>query len=104
MTIPVHLPSKEFKNKKEATQFFSEMLNRYNKGVDISAEDSGYLSEILEYHPNSQEKKGQGVKRFYKDDSPAPNSNSTECFYIERTDGTVTDFSVNKCIGNVKKP
>lgn len=92
---PVDLPSVSFKSKSEATAYFKEMLNRYNDGDELNADDDAILFELLQRHPEASDKIGVGVKRIYRDRTPF---HPTSCFHIERTDGTTTDFSYPSCI------
>ncbi|MBS1953390.1 MAG: DCL family protein [Cyanobacteria bacterium SZAS-4] len=92
----IKLPSKTFEMKQEATVFFRAMLHRYKDGDEINAADSELLYELLQRHPEAEEKIGwSGVKRFYRDRSPIQ---PTSGFHIERIDGSKTDFSFNTCI------
>lgn len=92
---PIDLPSKSFKSKSEATAYFKEMLNRYHDGDELNPEDDEILFELLQRHPNTDEKVGAGVKCFYRDPSPI---HPSSCFHLERIDGTTTDFSYTSCI------
>lgn len=91
----VNLPSKTFKSKSDATAYFKEMLNRYNDGDELNSDDDTILFELLQRHPEADDKIGVGVKRFYRAKSPI---HPTSCFHIERYDGTTTDFSYPSCI------
>ena len=91
----VELHSKSFKSKSEATAYFKGMLNRYQNGEELNPDDDTLLFELLQRHPEANEKIGIGVKRFYRERSPI---HPTSCFHIERTDGTTTDFSYTTCI------
>lgn len=92
---PVELPSISFQSKTEATAFFRGMLNRYRDGQELTSDDDAILFELLQRHPQAEEKIGAGVKLFYRDSSP---NHPTSCFHIERIDGTTTDFSYPTCI------
>jgi hypothetical protein len=91
----VFLPSRTFKSKSEAVTFFKEMLNRYKDSEEIRNNDDTLLYELLQRHPNADEKIGVGVEVFYRDRSPI---HPSSCFHIERKDGTTTDFSYKSCI------
>ncbi|MCK5230858.1 MAG: DCL family protein [Desulfobulbaceae bacterium] len=95
----VLLPSKKFGSKKEAQQFFREMLHHYEDGDEIKDEDESILFELLQRHPEAKEKIGCGAKGFYRNRSP---NHPTSCFHIERNDGTTTDFSFNDCVSSSK--
>ncbi|XP_019445104.1 PREDICTED: DNA-directed RNA polymerase IV subunit 1-like isoform X1 [Lupinus angustifolius] len=72
------------------------ILNNYLIDQQLSDRDLSTMLRVLHFHPHKDEKFGagpQGIKvghhPIYKD---------TRCFFIERTDGTVEDFSYRKCI------
>lgn len=86
---PIIVGHKTFKTQKDALEFFKEMLNSYRVNTTINGENHDLLLAVLERHPEAQQKIGVGIKRFYK----APTDKGTNCFWVERTDGTKTDFS-----------
>ncbi|KAE9613175.1 putative DNA-directed RNA polymerase [Lupinus albus] len=72
------------------------ILNNYLIDQQLSDRDLSTMLRVLHFHPHKDEKFGagpQGIKvghhPIYKD---------TRCFFIERTDGSVEDFSYRKCI------
>lgn len=94
----IKLPHKEFSTKKEATQFFKEMLENYTNGDKVSSvDDDNILFDLVQRHPEVEEKVGTGIEYFYKDRSP---NHPTSCFHIKRNDGSTTDFSIKTCINN----
>ena len=80
----LHWPSK-----KAAKAFFRSMLDGYSDGDTVTQQDAKYLMDVLAMHPEAEVKIGCGVKRLYKDKA---------CFWLERLDGTRTDFSYRYCI------
>jgi hypothetical protein len=80
---------KGFKSKAEALAFCKGMLARYRNGESINAQDSRFLQDLLQRHPESRKKIGCGVKRFFRDRT----NQGTACFWLEREDGTFADFS-----------
>jgi hypothetical protein len=86
---PIVINERSFRTQAETIEFFKEMLNRYRNGQDVVGEDNDMLLALLERHPEADKKIGCGVKRLYKDRTEM----STSCFWVERTDGTKTDFS-----------
>ena len=54
------------------------------------------LLALLDKHPRAAEKKGPGVESITF--SEHPTYTGTQCFFINRTDGTKEDFSFRKCI------
>lgn len=94
----IKLPHKEFLTKTEATKFFKEMLENYNDGDRVSSiDDDNILFDLVQRHPEVEEKVGTGIEYFYKDRSP---NHPTSCFHIKRNDGSTTDFSIKTCINN----
>jgi len=83
-----------FSSKKDAKMFFKNMLSRYRNKQEISSDDAPLLRVLLERHPEAVEKIGCGVKRFYRDGTGM----GTDCFWIERDDGSKTDFSYISCV------
>lgn len=86
---PVLLGAVEFSNKKEALEFFKDMLNRYRNNQKIDENDEVMLFELIGRHPEALQKIGCGIDHFYK----APTDKGTSCFWIKRKDGSSTDFS-----------
>ncbi len=99
MALKITLPHKEFSTKKEATQFFKEMLDKYNDGDTVSSiDDDNILFDLIQRHPEVREKVGEtGINYFYRDLSP---NHPTSCFHIKRNDGSNTDFSIKTCINS----
>jgi Protein of unknown function (DUF3223) len=83
-----------FKSKNEAALFFREMLRQYRSDQEIGEQDSQLLRALLERHPEAHQKIGIGIKRFFR----AAAIYGTDCFWLERDDGTRTDFSYQSCV------
>ena len=96
---PIVLNGIEFKFQKDAIEHFKNMLERYRNGQTIAGDDRDMLLALLERHPQADKKIGCGVKRLYKDRTDMP----TSCFWIERTDGSRTDFSYRTAISAKEK-
>lgn len=90
---PVHVGGLHFSRKGDATEFFREMLNRYDLGDKISAQDTPVLAALLAMHPESSEKIGAGIESF----SVRSADFGTRCFWVNRTDGTTEKFSFRAC-------
>jgi Protein of unknown function (DUF3223) len=89
----------EFTSKDSARRFFGEM--RQNMGFGGPITNPGHilaLSELLRGHVEYEEKVKCGVRQFLT--APAPDHNST-CFWIERKDGSTTDFGVGACVQSI---
>lgn len=91
--------TRSFDKAGDATAFFKEMLNRYQIGDRVTAEDAVDLAALLDRHDGRDEKVGVGVVGFEvnvpPDDVP---QFSKRCFWAVRTDGTKIDFSIGHCL------
>lgn len=83
-----------FRTQKEATKFFKDMLNKYQDNETVNNGDHEILLNLIERHPEAEQKIGCGIKRFYR----APTDMGTSCFWLEREDRTYTDFSYGSCV------
>lgn len=92
---PVGLPSKTFAKQGEATAFFKAMLARYADGEFLNSGDEDILYELLQRHPEADQKIGVGVQAFFRNKSP---DHPTSCFHLLRIDGSTTDFGYPTCI------
>ncbi len=79
-------------------------VTEYVRGIRLDSEGKGYISneqhvavlaDLIRSHVDSQQKMGVGIKAFFV--APAPDHPGT-CFWIERLDGTVTDFGIPSCL------
>ena len=86
---PINIGSLEFRFQKDALTFFKDILNSNRNNTTIENEGHDHLLALIERHPEADKKIGVGIKRFYK----APTDMGTSCFWLERTDGSCTDFS-----------
>lgn len=92
--IPIVIGDLTFATQKETTHFIKSMLNKYADHEIISIEDQEILMSLIERHPEALQKIGCGIKQFYK----APTDMGTSCFWLEREDGSKTEFSYGSCI------
>jgi hypothetical protein len=83
-----------FASKQDAIATCRAMLARYRNNEDIREEDSEFLRALVQRHPESVQKIGLGIKRFFR----AGTGQSTDCFWLERIDGSTTDFSYKSCV------
>jgi Protein of unknown function (DUF3223) len=90
----VDLATVSFPTQGGATDFFKEMLNRYQPGAWVNDTDSLHLAALLERHTEYQDKVGVGVDHF----EVMATQHGTQCFRVIRTDGSGTDFSYLHCI------
>lgn len=85
----------QFSSKGEAKIYFSNILNKYPLGTQLSDSNFDDLMSLLLYHPKADEKVGSGVKSIKIDKGFYA---SNRCFHIIRTDDSVENFSIIKCI------
>lgn len=91
---PVIIATRSFANQLEATAFFKTMLNSYRPGDNVAEIDALDLVALLERHDEYEQKVGSGVGHF----TVVMTEHGTQCFRIERTDGSGTEFSYRHCI------
>jgi hypothetical protein len=94
MANPVTLGNLHFDTQVQALDFFKAMLARYQAGDIVNDDDAVHLHHLIERHVEAPQKIGCGIARFYVDMTPK----GTRCFWLERTDGSCTDFSYISCI------
>lgn len=71
----------------------------YSQGTPISKPaDIAFLTDLIEGHIERDDKVGPGIARFHWDIAP---DHPSECFYLTRTDGSVTDFGVLGCLKGI---
>ncbi|MBX3208412.1 MAG: DCL family protein [Labilithrix sp.] len=80
----------EFRTQKALREHCSRLL----KLPTLDADAQSFLRELLERHPERDIKVGCGVARVYI----GGNDFGKRCFWIERIDGSRTDFSFISCI------
>ena len=83
----------KFARKQDATDFFKEVLYRYELGDKVSKDDAEVLTALLNMHPEASEKIGSGIESF----SVRSADYGTRCFWVNRTDGTTEKFSFRAC-------
>lgn len=82
------LGGQTFKTKTQVTAICRDML--YDR-VPI---DHDFLLDLLTLHQESDLKIGCGVRRFFV----GPDGYNKACFWLERIDGSTTDWSFPKCL------
>lgn len=83
-----------FKNWGDASKFAKEVLNKHRLGEEVTNHEKDFLIAAL--HLRGQrglEKIGCGVRRIWVDN----NEFSGRGFFLERIDGSITEFSYLKC-------
>ena len=72
-----------------------EIRDNYPNGVPLNRKDRKTVLAALRMHPHGEEKFGPGVKAVIVDQYIY----GTRCFFVIRSDDTITDFSLRKCVG-----
>jgi hypothetical protein len=85
-----------FGTKLAAKEWVRNLVARYPDGAVLNQDDTVFLKDLLELHPRVDEKVGSGVHSFIIDTNWE--YSNTRTIFINRTDGSRTDFSWVKCI------
>lgn len=93
---PISLGSLQFDRKGDAEEHLKRMLNKYDVGDRVNATDQEILLATLMRHPEAASKIGVGIKDF----SVRSADFGTQCFWINRIDGSTEKFSFRACIYN----
>jgi hypothetical protein len=91
---PVEIGGVKFDKKGDALDYLKDILGKYKPEETVVEQDSIFLRQALDRHPEAQEKIGCGVASFFVRRADF----STTCFWIKRTDGTVVRFSYKSCV------
>lgn len=90
----------EFTSKNKVRQYVQDnILKQYPVKHDLSNDHLEVIKDLLQHHPNREHKLGSGVKRVWLQ----PNKFNHKEFWLERTDGSITDFSYLQCLTPSKK-
>jgi hypothetical protein len=91
---PITLGSMYFERRGDAKAFLKQMLNKYDVGDRVSSEDEAILRAALAHHAEAAAKIGCGISSF----SVRSADFGSQCFWVNRTDGTTEKFSISACI------
>ncbi|MDY0089990.1 MAG: DCL family protein [Flavobacteriaceae bacterium] len=94
MREPIQIGTLSFKSKKEALTHFKQILNSYDFGETLNANDFNEVYELLKTHEKVKEKIGVGIKEIKVDVIRS----KTKCFYLIRNDLTIESFSYTRRI------
>jgi hypothetical protein len=90
-----------FKTKGELQERVKGILWTYLEGQSLPDNDFEFMLDLLSNHPRADIKIGCGVARIFTKKNPI--YTHTRAFYLERTDGSQTDFSYIECITPASK-
>ena len=96
-----YVGDKFFNTQKELREHIRSILYRYRDFENLNDEDFEFMCEILNRHPDIDRKIKAGIKSIHAETNQ--DWNNTRSFFINRVDGTKTDFSFEKCIKGVDK-
>jgi hypothetical protein len=93
--IPIDVGCQHFASQKDATNYIREILWAHKPGdYVIASQWIDDLTALLNRHPEAGQKIGVGLRAFLVD----KDESGSQCFWLERTDGSRTDFSFHACI------
>ena len=96
---PQTLGPKTFNSPEEAIKYFSWLLNTITPNQDMNDYERLVVQACLEkVHGDFEKKVGCGIKAFQVKMHPEHDS---KCYYVMRTNGSMTDFSYRKCVEGV---
>ena len=99
--LPYRYGEEAFSSKTKAAKFFSDMRLLYPIGGTITNPAHwAAVADLLQGHCEREAKIGCGVAKFFVAPAPRPHQHTT-CFWIERTDGTKTDFGFSACVEGI---
>lgn len=91
---PISFGDLHFTKKGDAVAFLNNILQKYDVGDKVSADDAKILLNALAHHPEGKEKIGCGIVDF----SVRSAEFGTKCFWANRIDGTTEKFSHKACV------
>lgn len=106
MAIPVHIGNECFPTKTAVTARCQEILRAYPGQTGTGAGQPqevtdpthvAFLTELVQRHPEAEEKIGSGIAAFKVQVSPTGQGN-TRCFWVIHPDGSATHFSFKSCL------
>lgn len=86
-----------FPSKKAALEKIRSIRDRYSDGVRLSYEDHIFIRDIVNLHPEAEEKIGLGISHFTVATENKFGGRNRH-FVLHRHDGTYTDFSFPHCL------
>ena len=96
---PVTLGGKTFSDSSELWNYTKALRDSLDRDATVTGTMLAVLLALLDRHPRAAEKKGSGVDSITFAEHPT--YAGTQCFFINRTDGTTEDFSFRKCISAI---
>ncbi len=91
---PVDIGSLHFDRKGDAIKFLQGILYTYELGDRVTIEHAKILTDLISMHPEASDKIGSGIESF----SVRSGDYGTQCFWVNRSDGTSEKFSFKACL------
>jgi len=91
---------KEFKYKKDAINYFKDILNSYEPSQIVNKKDFKDIIGLIDIRPDKDDKIGCGIENIQVIDVRY----KTKCFEIIRKDGSKEIFSYRSCINGQSPP
>ena len=101
-TCEFHIIGEYFPSKASLKRRILEILYRYADGGRLDEGDFKFMLDVLKMHPDAVQKIGAGVEGMIVRTNPV--FRNTQGFWIERVDGTSTDFSFLSCLNGESSP
>lgn len=89
---------KKYNNFSGLQTAFKNIISKSRNGVEIDEDSHKMVEELLKYHDNKEKLKG--AKSYVVDFHPV--YKQTRCFFIVKDDESKEDFSIHKCLNNLK--
>lgn len=96
--ISVKIGEHFFRKKGDLTEFVRTLVDRYQIGDYLNAEDMKFCLTLFESHPDYPEKLAPGVARIQL----LIQEKGTRGFQIHKTDGNSDNISWTDCVANRK--
>lgn len=99
MTVAYTLGDQTFATKKAVLAHASEVLNRPAFGEVLRGQDEAFALDLLAHHPEVGRKHGVGIAGVAVVLMPEW---GTRNFFVFRVDGSIDNWSVKKCVANMR--
>lgn len=91
---------RRFSNFSNLQTEFKNIISKTKNGAEVEESAAAMLRELLTHHEKGSEK-SQDVKGFTVNFHPT--YKQTRCFFVIKEDGSHIDFSLHKCLNNLKE-
>jgi len=88
------IAGRTFDTQKDLVSHVQAILRHYKAPAQLCDDDAAFMGDLLQRHPNAEIKIGCGVQSIWV----RRNGAFGQGFYVDRIDGTSTDFSYKQCI------